>query len=191
VPSPVVELLAALDVPLRRLGLRWYLFGAQAAILHGAARLTADVDVTVDLGSQALGVMLEAVGAAGFAPRVTDVAAFAERTRVVPLVHVASAMPVDVVLAGPGPEELFFGRIERRVVDGVLIPVASAEDVIVMKLLAGRPKDVDDVVAILAAHPDTLDLDLVRGLLAELEEALERGDLQHELERALLRSRDG
>jgi hypothetical protein len=28
------------------IGVRWYWFGAQAAILYGAARLTADVDVT-------------------------------------------------------------------------------------------------------------------------------------------------
>jgi hypothetical protein len=43
-PSPVVELLAGLDTALQSLGIRWYLFGAQAAIVHGAARLTADVD---------------------------------------------------------------------------------------------------------------------------------------------------
>jgi hypothetical protein len=50
--SPIVELLAELGPALAGLGARWYLFGAQAAILHGVDRLTADVDVTVDLGSQ-------------------------------------------------------------------------------------------------------------------------------------------
>ncbi|HEY5617144.1 MAG TPA: hypothetical protein VIK60_04325 [Vicinamibacterales bacterium] len=45
--SPVAELLADLATALDEAGVAWYLFGAQAAILHGAARLTADVDVTV------------------------------------------------------------------------------------------------------------------------------------------------
>jgi len=53
-PSPVVELLAALDSGLRSLGIRWYLFGAQAAIVHGAARLTADVDATIDAGEHSM-----------------------------------------------------------------------------------------------------------------------------------------
>ena len=51
-PQPVADLLADLARGLRALGVRWFLFGAQAAILHGAARLSADVDVTVDLGTR-------------------------------------------------------------------------------------------------------------------------------------------
>ena len=49
-PSPLAELLGGLRDAFEPLGVRWYLFGAQAAILHGAARLSADVDVTVRLG---------------------------------------------------------------------------------------------------------------------------------------------
>jgi hypothetical protein len=51
--SPVAELLGDLAAVLRRLRLRWYVFGAQAAIAYGAVRVTGDVDVTVDLGSLA------------------------------------------------------------------------------------------------------------------------------------------
>ena len=46
VPSAVADLLADLAGALDPLPVRWYLFGAQAAIFHGAARMTADVDVT-------------------------------------------------------------------------------------------------------------------------------------------------
>jgi hypothetical protein len=41
--------LSALETALQSLSLRWYLFGAQAAIVHGSSRLTADVDATIDL----------------------------------------------------------------------------------------------------------------------------------------------
>jgi len=49
--SPVADLLADAATALSEGGVPWYLFEAQAAILHGAARLTADVDVTVRLPS--------------------------------------------------------------------------------------------------------------------------------------------
>src|SRR5207247_11203038 len=87
-PSPVAELLGALGAVLDRLGVGWYLFGAQAALLYGAARLTADVDVTVDLGPRAASALVAALTAAGFELRVrADLDAFSARTRVVPLVH--------------------------------------------------------------------------------------------------------
>lgn len=66
-------------------------------------------------------------------------------------------MPLDIVLAGPGLEERFFARVVVRTIDGVRVPVASPEDIIVM-VLAGRAKDVDDVVAIAASHGDALDV---------------------------------
>ncbi|HUP47620.1 MAG TPA: hypothetical protein VNA04_02405 [Thermoanaerobaculia bacterium] len=43
-----VELLTALAGVLTRWG-RWYLFGAQAVIAHGVPRLSADVDVTLEM----------------------------------------------------------------------------------------------------------------------------------------------
>ena len=188
--SPVVDLLDALGNAFSRLGLRWYLFGAQAALLHGAARLTADVDVTVDAGDTSVDAVVAALAACGILPRVSDPVAFAERTRVIPMSDSRSGMAVDLVLAGPGPEELFFERAEDRVIEGVRIRVASAEDVVTMKLLAGRPKDVDDAVAILAAQ-EALDVGLVRETLRVLEQALARDDLLPELERALARARRG
>ncbi len=56
------------------------------------------------------------------------------------------------------------------------MPVISAEDLIVTKILAGRSKDLDDVRGIIAAKTD-LDLDAVRVTLSMLEEALGVSDL--------------
>ena len=187
-PSPVADLLEALASALQPLGAPWYLFGAQAALLYGAARLTADVDVTVELGDRPIAQLLETLGAGGFKPRVRDVDDFVARTRVVPLEHVATGMPLDVVLAGPGLETIFFERRRERILDGVRVPVASPEDVVVMKVLAGRPKDADDVVAILAADA-ALDLGIIRETLGLLERALDQSDLLPALETLLERAR--
>lgn len=186
--SPLADLLADLRQVLAEVGARWYLFGAQAAIFHGAARLTADVDITVDPGGRTAGELAMALGAAGFEPRVGDVAAFAEANRVLPLVHARTRIPVDVVLAGPGLEDLFFARAEQRPIGDVTVPVASAEDVVTMKVLGGRAKDLDDAAAILRAQRGTLDLHRVRETLRQIEQALDRSDLVAALERIVARA---
>jgi hypothetical protein len=176
-PSPFADLLASLQGVLDAAGVRWYLFGAQAAILHGVSRLTADVDVTVDLGTRSFRILLGDLERAGFALRVPDSERFVERTRVLPLVHTASRMPLDLVLAGPGIEERFFERVVEHAIEGIRVPVAAVEDLIAMKVLAGRPKDLDDVAAILAAKGESIDLAGVRGTLRLLEGALDYSDL--------------
>ena len=189
--SAIPELLAALGDALRSLDVPWFLFGAQAAILHGAARLTADVDVTVDLGTRETHELVSQLASAGFALRVTDVDAFVQRTRVLPVVHSATHIPVDIVLAGPGIEEMFFERAELSDLEGVQVPVACAADIVVMKTLAGRAKDIEDVVAIVAAHLEDLDYARVDQMLSLLEKALDQSDLRPAFANALRRARGG
>jgi hypothetical protein len=182
--SQVADVLRSLAVGLRTAGARWYLFGAQAALIHGASRLTADVDATVSWDPAQVEALLAVLRANGFESRPTP-PDFVERTRVLPLVHAATRMQVDLVLGGPGLEELFLQRAVERDVEGVRVPVATAEDLIAMKVLAGRAKDLDDVRALLAANAGRLDLAHVRNVLRELELALDRSDLIAELERAI------
>ena len=187
--SPVAELLGALGRALESLGMRWYLFGAQAVLLYGGARLTADVDATVAAGDRPTALLVTALAVHGFSLRVGDVHGFVERTRVLPLLHDASGMPLDLVLGGPGPEELFLARAVTRQMEGVSVPVAAAEDLLAMKILAGRPKDIEDSRAIIAALGDRLDVSLARNTLRELEAALDQSDLLPALEDLLRRRR--
>jgi len=183
-PQPVADLLTDLARGLRALGVRWFLFGAQAAILHGSARLSADVDVTVELGTRSSRELVAALLRSGFELRVADVGGFVEATRVIPLLHAASRMPLDIVLAGPGLEDQFFARATERRVGDVVVPVVSAEDLVAMKILAGRPRDMEDVASIVRAQRD-LDVDAIRDTLRLLERALDRADLVTELERVI------
>lgn len=177
------DVLIALEQAFRQLGLRWYVFGAQAAALHGAARLTIDVDVTVALGTTPLEVLVAALEALGVARRSVD-DEFVRDTGVLPVVHSESGIPIDIVLAGPGLEEDFIERAVGRRIRGVTIPVASAEDIVAMKVLAGRAKDRDDVMAILRAAASSFRPELVRRTLALLEQALDRRDLLPAFEQA-------
>lgn len=189
--SAFADVLAALSGAFRRLDVRWFVFGAQAAIVYGAERLTSDVDVTVAAGELSGEALVAALERAGFALRVRDVKGFVRRTRVLPLRHEASGIDVDVVLAGPGPEELFLRRARHKRIEGVSVPVVSVDDLVAMKILAARPKDLEDVVEVLAARGSTFPFARARRTLASLEAALDQRDLLPAFERAVTRARRG
>jgi hypothetical protein len=183
-PAPLVALLADFQRVCAQLKVGWYLFGAQAALLYGSPRLTADADLTVQLGRVPIEKLVDGLTQNGFELRVQD-PAFVRTTRVLPVLHCKSGFPADVVLGGPGLEETFLARASIRDVHGVQVPVAAAEDLIVMKVLAGRRKDEDDIVAVLSAQRGHLDLALIRRTLRDLTEALAQDDLLPMFERLL------
>jgi hypothetical protein len=174
--SPFAAALADLKEALAALRVDWYVFGAQAALIHGAARVTADVDVTVRLGKVTPARLAAALKRHGFMLRVDD-PSFVRTTRVLPVLHVRTSVPADLVLAGPGLEDAFLERAVVHDLGGVAVPVARAEDLIVMKIIAGRDKDLDDVAAILAARGRALDANEILSMLAMVEDALGQSDL--------------
>lgn len=182
----LARILADLSRALRGLGVSWYVFGAQALALRGLPRATADLDVTVLLGSTATGELVAALRRAGFEPAFPD-PTFIERTRIVPVRHVASGFPVDVVLGGPGLEELFAAGAERLRVGRVSIPVASATHLLVMKVLAARPKDLEDATSLLGALRGEIDEPEVDHIVRAIAEAIGEDDAVRAL--ALVRAR--
>lgn len=175
VQPAALELLTALAPVLARWG-RWYVFGAQAVIAYGVPRLSADVDVTLALVPDAPERFAREMEAAGFALRVHD-PDFVRRTRVMPFVHLATAMPLDVVLAGSGLEDEFLDRAVATDVGGTVVPLIDRSDLIITKVLAGRPKDLDDAARLWRLHRRELDAERIRRTLRLLEEALAQSDL--------------
>lgn len=184
-PSELAEPLSTLARVLPEWSERWYVFGAYAVSVWGVPRLTADVDVTAHLKSENHEDFVRAMRQAGLDLRVSDVDEFVRRTRVLPFVHRATNVPVDVVLAGSELEEEFLDRARRVDLGGIVIPVISPEDLLVTKVLAGRPKDLEDIRGILRERRADLDVPRVRRILGQLDRALSRSDLEPTFEREL------
>jgi len=170
------EAIVAFAALAAKIGVRWYVFGAQAVNLHGFPRATADLDVTVELAAYSTAELIASLAKAGFDARFAD-AEFIAATRVIPVVHRASQLPIDVVLAGPGLEQLFLDEAEQQKVGGIVVPVISIENLIVTKVLAGRPRDREDVREIVAMRAE-IDHARVERRLALLERALGQSDLR-------------
>jgi hypothetical protein len=151
-------------------------FGAQAVSLHGFPRATADLDLTIDLEQLAPRVLIRELEKAGFSARFAD-DEFITATRVIPVVHRATKLPIDLVLAGPGLEQRFLDEVQLQRIGNRRIPVLTPENLIVTKLLAGRPKDLEDVRELIASRGSALDHERVGELLELLEQALDQRDL--------------
>lgn len=175
VQPAVVELLAALAPVAARWG-RWCVFGAQAVAVYGVPRLSADVDVTLAPAPDAPEHFARDMQAAGFSLRVTD-PDFVRRTRVMPFVHEPTGMPLDIVLAGSGLEDEFLERAVPTDVGGTRVPIIELSDLVIAKVLAGRPKDLDDARALWQLHRGQMDPHRIRRILRLLEEALSQSDL--------------
>jgi hypothetical protein len=185
----IAELLCAFERVMRERGLRWYVFGAQAVLAYGRPRFTADVDVTVDFAGQEAIEIVDALARQGFMLRFTLSEERLREARMLPLVHTPTTLPVDLVVAGPGLDEEFLARARHIDVAGIAIPIVSVEDLLAMKVLAGRRKDLEDVRGLLIEQHGRIDLDRTRDVLGALEAASAAPNLVSRLERLIKAAR--
>jgi hypothetical protein len=162
--------------------------GGLAVQRWGEPRLTQDVDVTVVVALGSEGRLLDAALSA-FVPRREDARAFALRYRVL-LARAANGVALDLALGATGFE---IESVERAsmwgVEPGVELPTCSAEDLIVHKLVAGRPRDAADIDGIVARQRGKLDVARIRQWAEAFAELKEDPDLGRPFEVALGRAR--
>ena len=102
---------------------------------------------------------------------------FVRRTRVLPFVHGPTGMPLDVVLAGSGLEDEFLERARPLDISGVRVPTIDPGDLMVAKILAGRPKDIEDARGLWRSRGSEMNASRIAVTLRVLEEALAQSDL--------------
>jgi hypothetical protein len=154
--------------------LPYMVIGGQAVLLHGEPRLTKDVDITVAAGLEELDSVVRAAKNAGLDPLV-EPDDFTRRTMVLPCRDPETSVRVDFVLSHSLYEREAIDRSVTVRLGEAAVHFATAEDLVVHKVLAGRPRDLEDVRAIVLKQPD-LDRSLIHGTLQQFQEALNRGE---------------
>ncbi len=190
VAGPLLQAIAAATAWLKQANIPAAVIGGVAASLLGHPRVTKDVDLVVLADDGDIARLLLLGREHGVAPRVADAVAFARESRVLLLKHEPSGIEIDLALAGLAFEREVIERAVERSVRGVSFRVATPEDIVVMKAIAMRPRDMADIGAILDAWHE-LDLPRIRGVLKAFTQALETDDFSAEFERLLARHRRG
>ena len=139
------------------------LIGGLANVLHGADRTTRDVDIVV---FAKLGDINKVVGAfqEDFVSRVADLLVFAGRNFVLPLTHKATGIYADVSLGFSEFEKSALTRGKKLLLHDIELNVCTKEDLIIFKLVAGRPRDLSDVQEIIHRSGDRLDVEYMRSV---------------------------
>ena len=151
------RLLAGITRELRRRGIPFMHIGGQAVLLHGAPRLTQDIDVTLALGPDDMATVAAVCDALELDPLVEDLARFARETFVCPLRDRATGIRVDLIFSTTPYERVAIARAVEVDIGGESVPFASAEDLILLKLFAGRERDLEDARSVVDRQGARLD----------------------------------
>jgi predicted nucleotidyltransferase len=159
------------------------------ALQHwGEPRTTQDVDIVVLASSDQEDDLLQAI-LQRFQPRMADALSFAKQYRVL-LVRTSSDVAVDIALGIPGYEEEALRRAGKVSFNGLpQVSILSAEDLIIHKCVAGRPRDIEDVERVLLRQRVKLDLRYIRNWLREFANIIETHDPRAIFEGALKKVR--
>ena len=163
------------------------IIGGVAASVLGRPRLTRDVDALAVLPE---GDWAEATRLApqfNILPRIDNALQFAKRSRVLLMRHTTSGIDVDLTFGELPFERAAVANCENHDVGGIRVRLPRVEDLLVMKAIARRPKDVEDLQGLLAAHPE-LDVASARRWVREFATAMSTPDMLQEFE-ALLSER--
>jgi hypothetical protein len=147
--------------------------GGQAVLLYGEPRLTRDIDVTLGVGTDRLNSVLALLGEIPLRPLPPDLEVFVGRTMVLPALHEASGVRVDLIFSFTPFEHEAIARARAVPLGGQQVRFASPEDVIILKIFAGRPRDLEDVAAIVRNQPE-LDRAYIRRWLEEFDAGSEK-----------------
>lgn len=151
------RLIAGITRELTGHNLPFMLIGGQAVLVHGQPRLTGDIDITLGVDPTALPVVQEVCANLGFEVLPQDVERFVRETFVLPARDRETEIRVDFVFSTTPYEKQAIERAIRLPLEGVSVPFATAEDLLIHKLFAGRARDWEDAIGVIRRTGQTLD----------------------------------
>lgn len=145
--------------------------GGQAVLLYGEPRLTKDIDITLGVNTDQLDAVLDIVREVSLQPLPQDIPSFVKRTMVLPAQDENSGIRIDFIFSFTPYERQAIPRAKEVFFSGQQIRFAALEDLIIHKIFAGRPRDLEDV-RILAVKNPGLDRAYVEKWLKQFDRAL-------------------
>ena len=147
--------------------------GGQVTLQYGIPRFTQAIDLTVALTPEDSPSVVSAIE-----DRVlpNDMERFVKQTWVLPLQHKGTKVRVDVIFSATQLERKAIKRARKIQMEDTTINYIPPEGLVVQKLIAGRPKDLEDAKGILKVQGEGINRDRIERLIRSL--AQETGEME-------------
>jgi len=162
--------------------------GGVAASILGRPRMTRDIDALVLLEEEYWDKFLTDGAKFGFTPRLADCLNFAKKSRVLLIRHKSSGIDVDITFGALAFEKEAIAHAVWIDIKKIHLPLPLPEDLIIMKAIAHRPRDLADIESLLDVHPK-LNLRRVRRWVKEFSKAIEMPEILGDLENIFQKKR--
>lgn len=147
--------------------------GGIASSVRGEPRVTSDVDLVIGVDVARALELLHSLGDSPFEPLFSGAEEVVERSFILPVKHRASGVRVDMAIGLSGFEKDAIARAEIvNIGSKIAAPVASIEDLLVMKILAGRSRDMDDARSLVSLRFNQIDWAYVEQTAQELGDTI-------------------
>jgi len=170
------RILSRLARELKKASIPYMVIGGQAVLLYGEPRLTRDIDVTLGIGVDELARIKRVLPAMRLKVLVKKDQEFVKRTMVLPAIDRESDIRVDFIFSFSPYERQAIERARDVKIGRTIVTFASLEDVVIHKVISGRPRDLEDIRSILVKNPK-YDSDYISGWLKEFDQSLNQNFL--------------
>jgi predicted nucleotidyltransferase len=182
------QVLARLGRALDGAGIPYMIIGGQAVLIHGRLRVTEDVDLTLGVDAGAATRVLATLRGIGLRPLVDKPEEFVARTYILPMFAEAEKVRVDFAFSFSPYEQQAIARSQTRPETGYPVRFVTVEDLIIHKLFAGRPRDLEDIRGVLARQQGKADREYLRRWIRQFAQLEGKGHLLVQLEELLKES---
>jgi len=181
------ELIAKIAAALDQNGLPYMIIGGQAVLLYGTPRMTKDIDITLGVSVDELDKVLEAAAMCDLRIIPENFKEFVARTFVLPTQVEPTGIRVDFIFSFTPYERHAIERANPVAFKNSVVMFASVEDVIIHKIFASRPRDLEDVRSIIIKNPN-FDREYTSKWLKEFDRSMETDTFSRVLDEVLKES---
>jgi len=147
------SLLKKLSQELNLQSIPYMVIGGQAVLLYGEPRLTKDIDITLGMNVGEVQKLINLINTLGLKILVDDYEQFVKDTFVLPTIDEKSGIRVDFVFSFSAYEQKAIQRAKEIKLSDTIVKFASLEDLIIHKVIAGRPRDIEDIKSVVLKNP--------------------------------------
>lgn len=140
------------------------LIGAYAVAVWGVPRATHDIDFIADIPNDKMQEIIKTIQSCGLKTEVNTGDSDDPINSAIRVTYTDTNFEetIDILLGIKGISKEIFKRTSIFSVFNSNLPVISPEDLIISKLIAGNPIDIEDAKSVLGVMKDKIDLDYIK-----------------------------